>query len=245
MRIISLAPSNTEILYSLGLEDSIVGVTRFCDYPADAKNKEKVGGWIDVDYGKIKKLNPDLVITSTFVQKKISDELKKTGIKVLHVDPVSLENVFESILVIGDATNKGENSRFLVENMKKRINMIKKGEKEKVYAEEWHKPPTVCGNWVPELIEAAGGISLGEKNIHSYEVSTEQVKEFNPDHMIVTWCGFGESAKIEWIKEREGWIEINAIKNNKIHIFDDSLLNRPGPRLVEGMELIAKMINGE
>lgn len=91
MRIISLAPSNTEILYALGAGDQIVGVTTFCDYPPEAKAKTKVGGWVNVDYDAIKSLEPDIVVTSTVVQEKVAEKCRELGFNVLHLDPKNLD----------------------------------------------------------------------------------------------------------------------------------------------------------
>ncbi|MBI4399713.1 cobalamin-binding protein [Candidatus Micrarchaeota archaeon] len=243
MRIVSLAPSNTEILYAMGAEKEIVGVTRFCDYPDGARDKVRVGGWLDLDYRKIQELKPDLAITSSFVQEKVVERLAELGIEILHVDPVALEEVYESILDIGRVVEKEENAYGLVGSMRERVGEISKKSRDlgygpRVYAEEWHEPPTVCGNWIPELIELAGGVSLGKKGMHSYGIRTSEVVEFDPDFMVVSWCGFGKNVNVEWIRKRKGWEEINAVKNGKIYVFDDSLLNRPGPRLVEGLELL-------
>ncbi|MBI4018506.1 MAG: cobalamin-binding protein [Candidatus Aenigmarchaeota archaeon] len=246
-RIISLAPSNTEILYALGLENKIAGVTRYCDYPPAAKEKPNVGGWLDINFEMIKDLKPDLILTSTFVQNKVKENLEKEGYDVFHVDPVTMEDVLESIISAGEKLDAENNASALVEKMRSEITAVKERAKRfinkpKIYAEEWHKPPTVCGNWIPDMLEIAGASGLCEKGIHSRAVSNDEVINFSPDIIIVSWCGFGEKAKLEWIKQRKGWEEIKAVKESSLHVADDSLLNRPGPRLVEGLKMFENIV---
>jgi iron complex transport system substrate-binding protein len=258
MRIVSLAPSNTEILYALGCEDMIVACTRFCDYPEDAKKKPRIGGWLDVNDDLVAQYKPDVVMTSTFVQDKIVERYQKKGIALFHTDPKTLGQVYESILAIGNLVGRVEKSQNIVDSMKKEFLRIGKnnlektiGEKTKIdngsreakiYCEEWHKPPTVSGNWVPGVIERAGGISLCPEGKVSYPVALEEVSEFDPDLIIISICGMGAKASPELIAKREGWNGLRAVKEGKIFVIDDSLLNRPGPRLVDGAELIAQWI---
>jgi iron complex transport system substrate-binding protein len=140
------------------------------------------------------------------------------------------------------------NAELVVQRMKMKMNEIKKltenAKKVRVYAEEWHKPPFVCGNWIPELIDLAGGESLISGG-RSREVSLEEIQKFDPHYMIITWCGFGEKAQSDLVKYREGWENVYAVKNNRVLVFDDSYLNRPGPRIVDGLEMLAKTIHPE
>lgn len=249
MRIVSLAPSNTEILYALGLGKHVVGVTRFCDRPADAKKKENVGGLLDIDVDKIDSLQPDIIFTSTFLQDKIAETLAKRGYNVVHPDPKTLKDVYDSILAIGAMTGKQRRSERLVQRMKEGFEEIRKsvlGKKRvAVYCEEWHKPPTVSGNWVPEIVEIAGGKSLARPGEISYPVKAEHVVNFRPEKIIVSWCGFGKKVPLEWIRKRKGWERIPAVKNSEIYILDDSLLNRPGPRLVEAAKETSKILHSK
>ncbi len=282
MRIVSLAPSNTEILYALGCGDNIVACTRFCDYPADALTRPRIGGWLDVNDSLVEQYQPDVVMTSTFVQDAIAERYAKKGMRLFHTDPKTLEQVYGSIFAIGELVNKNEEAEELVLLMKKGFNQIQQknkasvdgrfdkkspndedlnkkihknsktiNEKEtkmkttknshgiKAYCEEWHRPPTVSGNWVPRIIEIAGGISLCPEGKISYPVTQEEVKEFDPDCIIVSICGMGSRASPNILLERKGWEELRAVKNKNIFVIDDSLLNRPGPRLVEGALMLA------
>ncbi|HLG24480.1 MAG TPA: cobalamin-binding protein [Candidatus Nanoarchaeia archaeon] len=247
-RIVSLAPSNTEIIYALGAEDKLVACTRYCDYPAQAKSKPRIGGWLDINDELVKSYNPDLILTSTFVQDKITERYRKNRMNIVALMPKTLDGVFESIVKIGELVEKQKEAKKLVESMKNGINEV--GNKTKavkikprVYIEEWHKPPTVSGNWVPDLVKAAGGnyrlIKSGE---YSKEVTTKQIQDYDPEIIVVSICGMCDKVPREWITKREGWQNLSAVKNEKVFVFDDSLLNRPGPRLVEGLRKLYEVV---
>lgn len=246
-RIVSLAPSNTEILFSVGAGDNVVGVTRFCDYPPEAKTRTQVGGWVDVDYDLLKSLKPDLVLTSTFVQEKVADDCKNMGLNVVHLNPKTLDGVYDSIRKIGALVGREPEADSVIAKMKSEMDSIRQKtagvEKKRVYAEEWHKPPYVCGNWIPELIDAAGGIGVGRSGEASFEVKTDDIQNFNPDFIVLTWCGFHERSQIELVKFREGWSNISAISKGNVFAVDDSFLNRPGPRITTGAEKLARIMH--
>ena len=268
-RIVSLAPSNTEILYELKADDRLVAVTRYCDFPDDAKKKPRIGGWLDINDELVKKNNPDLLLTSTFVQNKITERYKKNKMNIVAVMPTTLKGVFDGIVKIGKLVNKEKEALELVNSMKNKFNKIqnkvKKAKyKPRVYIEEWHKPPTVSGNWVPTLVKMAGGdYSLIKAGVHSKEVTTKQIIKYDPEIIIISICGMNDKAPKEWVTKREGWQSLRAVKptrikdsrgtknakrflvNNKVYVFDDSWLNRPGPRLTVGLENLAKVIHPE
>jgi len=245
MRIISLAPSVTEILFALGLDDEIVGVTKYCDFPAAAELKPKIGGWMDIDFERVIAAKPDIVFTSTIVQQKVLEQGKALGLNMVHTDPRMLQQIFESIIFVGSLVGRKKEAQALVENMQSDLEEIKvearNKPKVKVYVEEW--PMTVSCNWVPDLIEIAGGISLGKSGELSRKITTEDVKKFDPEVIVISWCGFGQRVLTEKITERQGWNELTALKNNKIFVVDDSLFNRPGPRIVEGARLLSQVLN--
>ncbi|MBI3413113.1 MAG: cobalamin-binding protein [Candidatus Aenigmarchaeota archaeon] len=245
-RIVSLAPSSTEILFSLGMGSQIVGVTRFCDYPAEAKKIAKVGGWIDAEYGKIESLKPDMIFTSTFLQEKIAKALSAKGFYVVHTDPKNLDEVYESIITVGEACNKLKEPEILVRKMMNGLDKIKRSagaSRQKVYCEEWHRPPIVSGNWVPDIIRIAGGESMIKSGEISRETTLQEVAEFDPAIILMSLCGFGEKADKKFILQRPGWQNLNAVKNNKVVVMDDSLLNRPGPRLVDAAKRLGDIFN--
>ncbi|HLC60019.1 MAG TPA: cobalamin-binding protein [Candidatus Nanoarchaeia archaeon] len=258
-KIVSLAPSNTEIIYALGAQDKLVACTRYCDFPEEAKKKPRIGGWLDINDKLVKSYNPDLILTSTFVQDKITLRYKKSKMNIVALMPTTLNGVFDSIIKIGKLVEKENEANELVYSMKNKFyeieNKAKNYKKQKsiknkskiikpkIYIEEWHKPPTVSGNWVPDLVKIAGGkYDLIKSGVHSKEITTEQIQKYNPEIIIISICGMADKVPKEWITKRKGWGNLNAIKNNKIFVFDDSLLNRPGPRLATGAENLVEVI---
>ena len=250
-RIISLAPSNTEILYALNAQDNLAACTRYCDYPIEAIKKPKIGGWLDIKKKLIIKHKPDLLLTSTFVQNKITDKYKKLGLNIEAVMPTTLVGVFNSIKKIGKLVGREKEAESLIKNMNKKINEIKEKTRfanyvPKLYIEEWHKPPTISGNWVPTLAKIArANYSLIRAGYHSREISTEEIQKFNPEYIIISICGLNNNVPKEWITSRSGWENLNAVKNNRVFVFDDSFLNRPSPRLTIGLEMLANVLHPE
>ena len=250
-RIISLAPSNTEILYALNAQDSLVACKRYCDYPAEAAKKPRIGCWLDIKEELILKHNPDLLLTSTFVQKKITDKYKKLGMNIEAVMPTTLVGVFNSIKKIGELVNKEKEAEILIKKINKKINQIKEKSRfadyvPKLYIEEWHKPPTVSGNWVPTLAKIArANYSLIRAGHHSKEVSIEEIQKYNPEYIIISICGLKDNVPKEWITQRSGWENLSAVRNNRIFVFNDDFLNRPGPRLTIGLEMLANVLHPE
>ena len=250
-RIISLAPSNTEIIYALGAQDKLVAVTRYCDFPEDAKKKPRVGGWLDIKEELIMEHEPDLILTSTFVQNEITQKYRNLGMNIEALMPTTLVGVFNSIRKIGKLVGREKEAGLLIKEMSKKVNEIKSkskfvDRKPRLYIEEWHKPPTVSGNWVPTLARIAGAdYSLIRAGHHSKEVALQEIQRYNPEFIIVSICGLKDNVPKEWVTKREGWQDLRAVRQNNVCVFDDSFLNRPGPRLAIGLEMIANVLHPE
>ena len=247
-RIVSLSPSCTEIAFALGAGDCLVGATRYCNYPRAALELKGLGGWLDADLEKVVKLEPDYVLTSTFLQGEIAEKLERRGLRVLHTDPKTLGDVFKSISFYAKSLSLRPQGQRIVGRMKLKLAdlawLVRNGPKKRIYVEEWNKPPMVSGNWVPELVELAGGINCGiGEGERSREVTLSQVAKFNPELIALNWCGFGEKSSSKEVSAREGWEKLEAVEKKRIYPIDDSLLNRPGPRLVQGMEKLARLMH--
>jgi len=244
MEIISLAPSNTEILYQLDTENELVGVTALCNYPEDAVEKETIGGWTKgIDFDKIRSLNPDLVITSDSLQDKAVKELQ--DLEVLHLTPETLEEVYESIRKIGKKILANEKAENLIGNMQKGLSQLEVTGNPRIYCEEWMEPPMASGNWIPGLIKEIGGKSFLEEGERSREFELEELKDFDPEYIFLNVCGAGDNLDVQEVLKRESWQEITAVREGNVFVIDDVLLNRPGPRLVEGAKEMAEKINEE
>lgn len=246
-RVISLAPSNTEILFSLNAGDKIVGVTSFCDFPEETKSLPKIGSWINVNNLKIfDNLEPDLVLCSMFVPNNVKEWCLNNSVELVNLYPQTLDGVYDSFLKIGKLVDKNNEARELVGFVKNKFSLIKTASKDlsyhpKIYSEEFHLPPTVAANWVPELISVAGGTPMSKPGILSYNVSLADVGSFDPDIVVLHWCGFGDDSKKEHLLSR-GWSSLRAVKNNNVFNIHDSFLNRPSPRIWQGAEFLQKII---
>ena len=247
IRIISLAPSTTEILFSLGLDDEIVGVTTFCNYPAQAVNKEKVGTFSQPDFEKILSLKPDIIFATGLEQASSVERLKQLRLKVYVSDPSNMNELFASIEEIGKLIDKTEEAKNLIDKMNAKIEQIRtkarliaQDKKQKVFIEIWHDPLMSAGkgSFVDELISLAGGINIAYDVPRAYSYfSAEQVIKHNPDTIILGYMDKKES--IDRVRSRLGWGEIKAVKNNRIYNdINPDLFLRPGPRLVDGLKEI-------
>jgi len=240
VRIASLSPAATEILFLLGRGKDIVCTDQFSNFPEETKGIPHLRDHQKVDIAEIKTHNPDLILTATVVQEKLAGMLKAAELPVVHQDPRMLDAVYDSIKALGIIVEKEKEASEIVMKMKKEFDAVRHkakimGRKPKVYVEEWHLPPMASGNWVPEVVSAAGGIAFPIKPGElSREVTLAEVQAFDPDLIVISWCGAGRLSDKNLVMKREGWDSLRAVQNNYVRVIDDSLLNRPGPRCVEG-----------
>lgn len=249
-RIISLAPSHTEILFELGLGENVVGVTTYCDYPEQAKTKEKVGDSATVNVEKIIELNPDLVVQYGSGNEESNKRIRDAGITILSYEPESIDEVIALIKRIGDITNTRMPATMItVDMMSKKdyiVNRVNEAEKEKVFYEVWNEPLMAAGpgSFLDELITLGGGDNIAKDAQGAYaQFDLEQMIERNPDVYIT--AKDSEDKTVESIKSRQGYDVINAIKNDRVYILEPNIISRPGPRIVDGLELMAKSIHPE
>lgn len=244
MHVVSLAPSATEIAFALGCGDQLIARTAFCDYPLEARRVPALGGWTTADVASVIALKPDLVLTSTFLQDGIAAELRAHGCTVCHTDPRTLPDVLESFRATATALGVAERGETLRTQVASALRSLTTGHglaAPTVYAEEWHHPPMASGNWVPELIAAAGGRSFLPPGERSRPVRLDEIQQFDPDMVILNYCGMERippDAQAAQFQSREGWRELRAVQARRVMVLPDSLLNRPGPRLVAGAQAI-------
>lgn len=245
MRIVSLAPSNTEILFALGLQKDIVAVTCYCDFPKAVRAKPQVGSWINPKVDEIKKLQPDLILTSTIVQQKLARNLCSLGLPLVHLNPTTIKGIYESIAVIGTATSNTSKAKMLIDSLRQKLDQPTSpyNRKPKVYIEEWHQPPFVSGNWVPELVELAGGrYDLMRPGQLSRAVTVNEITAYDPDIMVLSICGFGKNVSKDIITKRKDWENLTAVKNGNVFTINDTYLNRPGPRIYQAVTLLRRYV---
>jgi len=253
-RIVSLAPSNTEIAFALGAGDRLVGVTDFCDYPPEALEIAKIGG-LEANLEQIVALDPDLVLAiGGEPEPAIIAQLQEQGLAVLALAPDDLEALYQDIELVGQATASEQQADELIDEMQQRIAAVTSvtadvAERPLVFYEldgtDPSKPWTAGkGSWHDEFIHMAGGSNLaGDQESPWVQLNAEEIVARDPDIVILGDAAWGVSP--ESVAERPGWEVISAVQNGKVYPIDDNLISRPGPRVVEGIEELAQLIHPE
>ncbi|MFC1874738.1 cobalamin-binding protein [Chloroflexota bacterium] len=249
-RIVSLAPSNTEILFALGLGDKVFGVTEYCNYPEEASAKEKVGGYSGVDMEKVVAINPDLILAEDLHKLEVIPALEQLGFTVIALVPHNLQEVMDSITLIGTITGAEATASQIVDDISQRIKAITdvtdgltEEDKVKVLYVIWHEPIMSVGTdtRIHELIEKTGGINIAEVAGEGYPtLALEEIVSINPQVIIVN-----DDISLQSILNETRLSEIDAIVNGMVYGINADLTNRPTARIVEGLELMAKMIHPE
>ena len=284
-RIVSFLPSATELLYELGVQDNLYGVTHECNYPLDASSKPQVinsvinsdeltSKEIDtmtcqlINDGKdifvlneenLKKASPDLIISQETCEvcAAYTDQVNK-AVKILEqkpilhsIDPHNLQEIINSVIELGKILGKETNAKEIIDSLEKRIQNVKKlqnNKRPRVLAIEWIEPFFTAGHWVPEMIQIAGGINMISKiGEHSRRLDFQEVVESDPDIIIMMPCGFDTKRTISEynniLKENKKWNSLKAVKNNQIFAVDaNSFFSKPSIRTIEGLEILAKII---
>lgn len=250
-RIVSALPSNTEIAFALGLGDKIVGVSDHDNYPEEAAQKEKIGG-LELNIEKILSLDPQLVLVDPSNDQKAVEQLKAADIPVLVVNSSeSLDDVYKSIELIGKATNTVDEAEKVIEDMQTKIadveakvKGIKEADKKKVFMEISPEPEiyTAGNNTFMDTLITIIHAENASKEIDGWQkVNDEAVIKMNPDVIITTYSNYVDNP-VEQVLKREGWTDITAIKEKQVVDVHSDLINRPGPRLAEGVEELAKAV---
>ncbi len=249
-RIISTAPSNTEILFALGLQKKIVGITNYCNFPEETKNIEKIGEMTPLNLEKIISLYPDLILAYPGLQLKEIQRLRELGLSVIALDPLTLEDTFKSVKMIANICGISEKGSLLVDNLTQRVNIIKSkvlkipiSVRPKIFVGSTFETIFTpgAGTLFHELITLAGGENIAADLSFWKKVSPEFVAQAEPDIIIVPVGAMnqGEESKIKRdLSQHPGWSNIPAIKNQKIFIVNEDLFYRAVPRLVDGLELL-------
>lgn len=249
-RVVSLAPSITEIVFALEQQHRLKGVSRFSDYPPRARDLPKVGSYVHLDVERIVALQPDVCIgikdgnPITAVR-----QLEALEIPCFAVDPVDLNTVMDSIMAIGDLLGASDKARSIVEEMRRRIQAVRQKT-----SQVQHKPgvffqigisPIVSvgtATFIHELITMAGGTNVAAGANPYPRFSKEQVISLAPDVLIISSMARAavfEEVKAQWLE----WPAIPAVRNQSVHIAPTNIFDRPTPRLVDGLEQMARYIH--
>jgi iron complex transport system substrate-binding protein len=285
MRIVSLVPNGTEILFAVGAGGMVVGVSHECDFPEEARTRPALTGsalrpgmsaaevdaavsaqlrdgksLYTLDEAKIAELAPDLIVTQQLcpvcaVSTSQVDEAVRPLPRcpeVLSLDPKSLSDVFADVRRVGEAAGRREEADTLVRELERRLDAVRAAvagrPRPRVLALEWPDPPFAGGHWVPEMIEIAGGIdAFARPGGHSARLTWEQVAAADPDIIVAMPCGFDEAgarAQIELLTPVPEWRSLRAVRDGRVHPVDaNGCFSRPGPRLVDGIERLAKIFH--
>lgn len=288
MKICSLLPSATEMVFALGIGDSLVGVTHECDYPPEALRIPRVtrsnippgmasdeidvlvsstletsGSLYELDLAQLEGLHPDLILTQKLCDvcavsfDRVEDAAKhlKSRPTVLNLEPHSLEDILSNIRTVGKATGREASAEALVGTLQRRIDATrgktaKLADRPRVFCMEWVNPPYCGGHWMKELVEIAGGRD-DLSNLHrpSYRIKWSRVLDFSPEIIVLTCCGFDlkrVEREAETLAKFEGLSNLPAAKAGRIFATDgSSYFSRPGPRIVESLEILAHLIHPE
>ena len=254
-RIVSLAPSNTEILFAIGAGEQVVGRDQFSDYPEVAKNVTDIGSTFEaLNTELIVSLEPDLVLAAEINTPEQVKQLEDLGLKVYYLkNPLTLEQMYGNLEIVAQLTGHEAETATLIESLKARVAAVDEkiapiSSRPNVFYEldatDPAKPYTAGkGTFITQLIERAGGYNIAS-DIEGYpQMSLEQVVAADPAFIILGDARYGISP--ESVAQRPGWENLSAVKDGNILPFNDDLVSRPGPRLVDALEELAKLLRPE
>ena len=289
MRICSLLPSNTEIVYALGLGDSLVGVTHECDYPEAVKSKavitssvvdsEELGsqeihsaisGLIHggssiyhLSDEALRQAKPDLILTQelcdvcavSYKEVKAAARILEGDARVVSLEPNRLGDILDNIELVGELTGRNQESRRVVASLRGRIDAVasvasQAQTRPRVLCMEWLDPVFVAGHWVPEMVELAGGEDgLGTVGEPSIQVEWDHIVSYAPEIIVLMPCGFvipRVFQELEKVRFPKVWEELPVVRQGRVFVVDgSSYFNRPGPRIADGLEILAQIIHPE
>jgi iron complex transport system substrate-binding protein len=283
MRVVTLLPSATEIVYALGVEP--VGVSHECDYPPAARERPSVnrsrvdptaesgeineqvaaaeddGGVYAIERETLADLDPDLIVTQGVCdvcavdEVVVADAVADLGLdaEILTLDVHSLDDLFESIHRVGDAIGRSDRAAERVADLRSRVDAVKTtaaraDETPSVAVLDWTDPVMVAGHWIPEMVDiAGGGYELESASAHSRPREFAEIREYDPDVLVVSPCGFDLDQireNLGDLTERPGWDDLTAVENDRVTLIDGHhYVNRSGPRLVETLEYLGWAIH--
>ena len=256
-RVVSLAPSNTEILFAIGAGSQVVARDTFSDYPEQATQVKDIGGgWGEVDTEAIIALNPDLVLAAEINAQEQVKALEDLGLNVFYLsNPKDLEGMYDNLRIVARLTGHEAEAETLVESLKGRVAAVDKqvaaaSDRPLVFYEldgtdpnaPWTSGP---GTFIDLLLTRAGGSNLGNTLDSAWaQINLENLVAENPDIILLGDAVWG-GVTAEAVAARAGWGDLAAVQNKEVFPFDDNLVSRPGPRMVDGLEQLVKLLHPE
>ena len=255
-RIISLAPSTTEQLFAVGAGDKVVGVTIYDNYPPQVQQIERVGGYVakSISVEKILSLKPDLVLSRGPIQLSVVEALERVSLAVVAIEPHTVEEVYAVMILIGRLTLREPQASTIVADMRQRVNRVREQvaaipaeQRVTVFYKAYDEPLIAAGpaTFIGHMIELAGGINIfADRPEHYPQISAEEVLRRNPAVILGPVIQGGNLSRAQTLS-RPGWQHLAAVKNHRIHLLDDDLVSRPGPRLAGALEIMARTLYPE
>ncbi len=251
-RIVSLAPSLTETIYALGAEDRLVGDTDFCDFPAAARNKPKVGGAVNPSLEEIVALRPDLVlVTKSINRRETVSALERLGIPAYATDPHTVADVLSSTARLGEILRIPGAGRALALELRRRLDDLRlrlsASSPRRVLFVVWTAPLISVGQktFIADAIRDAGGVSVVDAGEDWPQVNLEEVVKLRPEFLVFA-SAHSENAEREFsaLAEKPGWRDLDAVRNHRLAVISEAV-NRPAPRLVAAIEELARQLHPE
>lgn len=252
-RIVSLAPSNTEIAYYLGLGAQVVGVCDDSEWPADAKTKAKVGMDLQIDAAKVAALRPDMVLASLSVpgMEKCVEAVRERGLDAIVLDPKSVRNVLENIEEVARAAGVPRRGAALAGSMRAGFARVERAveglDRPSVYWEWWPRPLISPGgrSWMVDIVRIAGGAMLfKEEGKESFVVEEGRLLAADPEVVVLCWVGaIAKKQDPSKVYAREEWAAVRAVRGRRVFALPDTLFAAPGPRLLDGAVALAKVLH--
>jgi ABC-type Fe3+-hydroxamate transport system substrate-binding protein len=249
-RIVCIAPSNTEILYALGAEDRIVGVSTFCDYPPESSQHPRCGGFFNPNIERILALRPDLVLAQSFLQEDAVKALVHAEVRVMAFAATSVREILDDVILLGRMVSREERALNIVRQMREELALVqqracevteKLGHRPRVHLEEWgpKEPFYLAGDWVAELLSLAGGDNcFSDRPLRcpspERQITDADIAQRDPDLIITAWCGCNEKVDLSRVARRPALQDSRAVREGWLRSVDDRFLMRPGPRITEG-----------
>lgn len=244
-RIVSLSPTSTEIMFAIGAQDKLVGVTNSCDYPAGALEIQKVGEFSGPNLEMIINLKPDVVIGGTYIQEDVTKALAELGVPVISTEAENIDDIFTSIEILGMISKQEDDANKVVANMKTRLEEIAKKVKDSkpvsVFYVVWKDPFKTAGNntFINEVLTLAGGENVASDVEGWADYSREELIVKNPYGIVSSSHSAPEKETVDSLVKDPLFSELEASKAKRIHIMsDDSIIARGGPRIVDAIEEI-------
>jgi iron complex transport system substrate-binding protein len=248
-RIVSLQPSATVILASLGALDRVVACTKYCRDVCpqiSATNPIILADSWTADAAQIIAARPDLVIAAVPYQEKAVSEILKAGARFLGLAPRTLDDIYTDIATIAGTVGASTRGESVIDEMQHEIETIRGQtsslKRPRVFCEEWGKPIIASQCWVAELVDAAGGTCVAEPG---RQTSADEIRASDPEIIIAAWCGAGDRVPLERIIRDRGWHETSAALHQRVFCIRDEYLNTPAPTLIQGLRCLAGAIHPE